>query len=44
LVRANRLLTGLREEKTRWNEEVKRLMSETKYLIGNSVLAAAMMS
>jgi len=30
LIRANKLLSGLREEKTRWNEEVKRLMSETK--------------
>lgn len=44
LIRANKLLTGLKDEKTRWNEEVKRLLNETKFLIGNCVLAAAMMS
>eukprot|EP00801_Mesodinium_rubrum_P000083 Mrub_00083.p1 GENE.Mrub_00083~~Mrub_00083.p1 ORF type:complete len:1986 (+),score=436.27 Mrub_00083:724-5958(+) len=44
LIRAQKLLTGLKEEKTRWNEEVKQLNNDKKYLIGNCVLAAAMMS
>jgi len=30
LIRAQKLLNGLREEKTRWMEEVKRLDAETK--------------
>jgi hypothetical protein len=30
LIRANKLLTGLKDEKTRQNEEVKRLLNETK--------------
>lgn len=30
LVRANKLLSGLKDEKSRWTEEVKRLVTEGK--------------
>jgi len=44
LIRANKLLSGLADEKKRWEEEVKRLRYEGQFLIGNSLVAAGMMS
>lgn len=44
LVRANKLLSGLKDEKSRWGEEVVRMAEESKYLIGNCMIAAGMMS
>jgi len=44
LVRANKLLSGLKDEKNRWSDEVKRLRYEEQFLIGNCIIAAGMIS
>jgi dynein heavy chain len=44
LDRAKKLTSGLSGEKDRWEQEVKRLESLAKYLPGNSILSAAMVS
>jgi len=44
LVRANKLLSGLKDEKSRWGEEVVRMAEESKFLVGNCIIAAGMMS
>jgi dynein heavy chain, axonemal len=44
LDRAKKLTSGLSGEKQRWEQEVKRLESLAKYLPGNSILSAAMVS
>ncbi len=44
LDRAKKLTSGLSGEKDRWEKEVKRLESLAKYLPGNSILSAAMVS
>lgn len=44
LVRAKKLLDGLADEKSRWEEEVKMLKFQSGYLTGNCIIAAGMMS
>jgi dynein heavy chain len=44
LDRANKIMSGLAGEKTRWTETVATLSEEQGYLIGNCLIAAGMMA
>ena len=44
LDRAKKLTSGLSDEKERWTLEIERLCSLTKYIAGNSIISAAMIS
>jgi len=44
LVRANKQLSRLKDEKSRWGEEVVRMAEESKFLVGNCIIAAGMMN
>ena len=44
LVRANKQLSVLKDEKSRRGEEVVRMAEESKFLVGNCIIAAGMMN
>jgi dynein heavy chain len=44
LERANKIISGLEGEKTKWTETVSRLGKEYEFLIGNCLVGAGMLA
>lgn len=44
LIRATKLLSGLKDEKERWTNEVSTLNANINFLIGNCVIASGVLS